>query len=1072
MKAKGKKQKAKGNNERPRRQRNNRPERSRLYLKLLPFALCLLPFAFSLRPSAADQVIANQPASEGRNITPAGELLMDATTRQPAVGALTVDFVRSPDAGGPGGGGRFLVAVNSGHGIQFSASTNRAQQSLAVVDLNARPAPVVVQNIYFPTPQSANVGVVFAPHAETDGTYALYVSGGVENKIWVFKYDPVGRPPITPASWGANTKVEAPAIDVSSFATTPADKRINNGNALVYPTGLATSDDGNTLYVANNLGDSLGIIHDVRAAKPRLESVALAGVREEREAGGLTFTNPYGVVVLPAEPARHMNAKAYVSCWNEAAVAVVEFGSVPPRVSYIAVARHPTKMIFNSARTLLYVVNSNADSVSVIDTRRDLEVERINVRLSEGVPIGNSPESLALSPDGHTLYVANAHSNSVAVVALSEHLTAGTGGQAEETGEHRSGGERDEARSRVRGYIPTGQYPSAVAMVGRTLFVGNGKGTGFANSSLVVNNSGREPNIPNDRFPAGTGRGGGQGGEYSMSIVSGNISVIDEPEESTLARYTQQVMRNNNLLDRPRTSLFRGRAPFKHVIYVIKENRTYDQLYGDLPAAGDGTKADGDPALAIFGAGEAARRPEGPAQNVTPNQRALALRFGLLDRFFTNAEASADGHNWSTAAFSSDYTDKTFRWNYSGRGRSYDFEGFNRLPDYRPRTDAPPILPAPVSAQDLANFIRRFVPYLHNARDAAEPETLYLWDAAAKAGLTYRNYGEFIGTESESFVAAVNINKRRSYPDISPTAFAVPTKRALEGHHSLTYRNFDMLTPDAMTTDSYRAAKEAHADPLINAAHTDARFRGTSRIGEWLKEFQGYVTDLQSGRGDHLPNLSIMRLPEDHTEGVNPYFPTAQFYVADNDYAVGRLVETVSASPYWRDTAIFIVEDDAQDGPDHVDAHRSPALIVSAYNRPGALVHTFHNTVSLLRTIELLLGIAPMNQLDATAAPIDIFRDQPDMRPYKATLPDIAFDNLMSPPARTREEAYWIRRTAEQDLSHADQADWQVLSQAVWFSVRGPGCPMPAATSLPACEAFMLESEEAEEKDEIARAQR
>ena len=1070
MKAKGKGQKAKGKNERQSRQGRSLPEVYRLGLKLLPFALCFLPFAFSLRPSAADQVIANQPASEGRNITPAGELLMDATTRQPAVGALTVDFVRSPDAGGPGGGGRYLVAVNSGHGIQFNAATNRAQQSLAVVDLNARPAPVVMQNIYFPTPQSANVGVVFAPRAEADGTYALYVSGGIENKIWVFRYDPTGRPPITPPSWGPNTKIEAPAIDVSSFAITPADKRINSGNALVYPTGLAISDDGNTLYVANNMGDSLGIIHDVRGAKPRLERIALTGV-EEKRAGNPTFIYPYDVVALPAEPARGRSAKVYVSCWNEGAVAMVEFGSVGPRVIYIPVARHPTKMIFNGARSFLYVVNSNADSVSVIDTRRDAEVERISVRLSEGVPIGNSPESLALSPDGHTLYVANAHSNSVAVVALGEYLTAGTGGQEEETGERRSGA-ADEERSRVRGYIPTGQYPAAVAVVGRTLFVGNGKGTGFANSSLVVNNSGRVPNIPNDRFPAGTGRGGGQGGEYSMPIVSGNVSVIEEPDERALARYTQQVMRNNNLLDRPRTSLFRGRSPIKHVIYVIKENRTYDQIFGDLPAAGDGTKADGDPALAIFGAGEAARRPDGPAQNVTPNHRALALRFGLLDRFFTNAEASADGHNWSTAAFSSDYTDKAFRWNYSGRGRTYDFEGFNRLPDYRPRTDAPPALPAPVSADDLANFMRRFVPYLHGARDAAEPETLYLWDAAAKAGLTYRNYGEFIGTESETFVAAVNANKRRTYPDISPTAFAVPTKRALEGHHSLTVRNFDMLTPDAMTTDSYRAAKERQADPLISAANPDARFRGTTRIGEWLKEFQGYVADLQGGRGDHLPNLSILRLPEDHTEGLTPNVPTAQFYVADNDYAVGRLVEAVSASPYWRDTAILIVEDDAQDGPDHVDAHRSPALVISAYNRPGALIHTFHNTVSLIRTIELLLGIAPMNQLDATAAPIDIFRNEPDLRPFKATLPDIALSNLLTPPARNREEAYWMRRTAEQDLSHADQADWQVLSQAIWFSVRGPGCPMPAAASLPACEALMLGGEEEEERGEVARAQR
>ncbi|HYX41034.1 MAG TPA: alkaline phosphatase family protein, partial [Pyrinomonadaceae bacterium] len=252
------------------------------------------------------------------------------------------------------------------------------------------------------------------------------------------------------------------------------------------------------------------------------------------------------------------------------------------------------------------------------------------------------------------------------------------------------------------------------------------------------------------------------------------------------------------------------------------------------------------------------------------------------------------------------------------------------------------------------------------------------------------------------------------------------------------------------------------------------RLRGYSRIGAWLKEFQVYVNDLQAGRGDNLPNLSIMRLPNDHTEGVTANVPTAQFYVAENDYATGLLVEAVSASPYWRDTAIFIVEDDAQDGPDHVDAHRSPAFVVSAYNRPGALVHTFHNTVSLIRTIELLLGLPPMNQLDATAAPIQIFRDEPDLRPFKATLPDIALDNLLTLPARDEKTAYWMRRTAEQDLTHADQADARVLNQAIWFSVRGASVPMPAISRLPAYDALTpwpaeREEERAERNSDLAR---
>jgi YVTN family beta-propeller protein len=1007
-------------------------------LVLAALVACLAPVT-SLPTSSADVRVANQPASEGRPITPAGELISDATTRQPAVGALPVDLVSSPDQEGVGNRGRYLVAVNSGYGIQFNAATNRAQQSLAVIDTRAQPAPVVVQNVYFPAPQSANVGLVFAPPPEADGTFRMYVSGGFENKIWLFQFTPGARQPVSPASPGPDTKVKAPFIDLTPLAAAKTSLRQNDKLAPVYPTGLAISPDGDTLFVANNLDDSLGVIANLRSPTPRLSRVELA-----RPGHGVAL-QPYGVAYLRTGAGGKASPKVYVSCWNDESVAVVETES-RKLVRRVAVGSHPTAMIFNAERTRLYVANSNADSVSVIDTATDEEIERVNVRLSEGALTGHSPESLALSEDGATLYVANAHSNALAVVALSPRARGEVGG----AGGKRSEGERAESRSRVRGFIPTGQYPSAVAVVGKTIFVGDGKGTGFANSSLVVDNSGRVPNAPNDRFPVGTGRAMKSGGEYSPAIVAGNLSAIREPDASALAAYTRQVMRNDGLLDPPRARLFAGRPPIRHVVYVIKENRTYDQLFGDLPLAGDGGRADGDPALAIFGAGEAARSPRDQPQNVTPNQRALALRFGLLDRFFVNAEASADGHNWSTAAISTDYTDKAFRWNYGDRGRAYDFEGFNGLPDLRPTKDTPPVLPAPVTAEDLANFVRRHIPYLSGGRDAAEPASLYLWDAAARAGITYRNYGEFIGTESEEFVRAVNVDRRRKYPDISPTAYALPTKPSLEGHHSKTFRNFDLYTPDSMTTDSYRAAKGSagRADALVSAWNADARFRGTSRAGEWLKEFRGFVEDLNAGRGDSMPRLSILRLPNDHTEALTADVPTPQFYVAENDYAVGLIVEAVSSSPYWKDTAVFVVEDDAQDGPDHVDAHRSPALVVSAYNRPGALVHTYHSTVSLIRTIELLLDLPPMNQLDATAAPIDIFQSRADLRAFKAQLPDIAPDNLINAKPRDAEARYWAGRTAEQNLAQADQADARVLNAAIWFTVRGGVCPLPRSARL------------------------
>jgi YVTN family beta-propeller protein len=984
----------------------------------------------------------------------AGTLVLDANTRQPAVGALPVEFVRSPDRSGPDGLGRYLISVNSGYGIQFNSSANIGQQSLGVIDLNARPGAQVIQNVYFPSPQSVNVGVVFAQQANPDGTYQLYVSGGFENKIWIFQFQPGSKFPITPTSPGPNTTVDAPFIDVTGFASSANSPRYNTNRAPVYPTGLSLSSDGNSIYVANNLGDSLGIIHDVRGAR-KLETVPLRG-RESKAPEG-HFTYPYGVVAISQ---RGRTSKVYVSCWNDSSVAVIDLNSNPRKVSYIPVGRHPTSMLWDEPRARLYVVNSDDDSVSMIDPRNDREVERINVRLAETERPGNSPEGIALDQKGTTLFVANAHSNSVAVVALNA-LSLDNSGSADNPAYAKRG---DEDVSRVRGFIPTGQYPSAVAIAGTTLFVANGKGTGLENSSVLVNNSGYTPNAPNDRFPAGTGRGAGQGGQYSASLVVGNISAINVPEDVALASYTRQVMQNNGLLGR-KQPLFAGRSPIKHVIYVIKENRTYDQVFGDVEASGDGTRADGDRQLAIFGSTEAAARPDGTRQDIAPNHRALARRFGLFDRFFVNSEASPDGHNWSTAAFSTDYVDKAFRWDYSRRGRGYDYEGFNRLPNYEAVRNTPPLFGPTVDAEEISNFMRRFIPYLHGSRDVAEPQTLYLWDAAARTKLTHRNYGEFIATLSQSDVAAIKANTSKTYPDLSPTVSAFPTKKSLEGNFSTAFRNFDMDTPDAMTTDSYREAKQKGTNPLISGTHSDTRFRGTSRMGVWLDEFRGFVTDVQAGKPDRMPNLSIVRLSNDHTSGLTAKQPTPQFFVADNDYALGLMVEAVSNSPYWKDTAIFVVEDDAQDGADHVDAHRSVALVISAYNRPGILVHQFHNTVSLIRTIELLLGIAPMNQLDANATPMDVFRNEPDLRPYEVLLPNVALDNLMNQPARDAATAYWIRMTEDQDLSHADMADPEMLNRIIWFSVKG-NTPMPAINRLPAFDAMRLGLNE--EREEIA----
>jgi len=977
-----------------------------------------------------------EPAGEGRPITPAGTLVIDAATHLPAVGAMPMTMLRSPDALGHGGKGRYLLVVNSGYGVQFSEDTNRAQQSISVIDLNAAPEPSVIQNVYFPTPQSANVGLAFSPVAGPDGNFEMYVSGGFENKVWIFRFDSNAAAPVQPGSAGPDTKVQAPSFEI----TRPSEvspKDYNRGKAALYPTGLAVAPDGATLVTANNLGDSVTIVRDLHGAR-RMERVDLHHPGKSAE-----NIYPYGVVVLGSGK----NARAYVSCWNDSSVAVISLSGDPVVRKYITVDRHPTAMTANAEGARLFVANSDADTVSVIDTATDQEVERIDVRLAEGALPGASPEGLALSDGEQTLYVANAHSNAVAVVMLSDKLR----------GRNKADKMISVSKSKVLGFIPTGQYPSAIAVADGKLFIGNGKGTGFESSSMRANNSGRTPNPPNAAFPPNKEKNR-QGGQYSGSIVSGNISMVPLPDVPALAHYTQQTMQNDGMMDFAPPKLFAGTSPIKHVIYIIKENRTYDQVFGDVKFSGDGNPADGQPGFAIFGNDAAAQRPDGARQVVTPNHHALAQRFGLFDRFFVNSEASPDGHNWATAAFSTDYVDKAFRWNYSDRGRTYDFEGYNRLPDYEPPGDLQIEKFNGDALAALTDLLEKHLPYHQGFLDVGEPKTLYLWDAAARAGLTYRNYGEFVTVISAKDVEAAGQKKHKSYPDVSNAVRAIPNKESLQNHLSPSFRSFDVTAPDSMTVDCYKAALDpsASSDPAVTRDNANEKCRGNSRLGEWLTEFRTFAADREAGRADSMPALTVMRFPNDHTTGMKNGFPTPQFMVADNDYAVGRLVEAVSSSAYWKDTAIFIVEDDAQSGPDHVDSHRSVALVISAYNKPGALIHKFHSTVSMIRTIELLLGIAPMNQLDASAVPMDIFQVAPDLTPYKAVLPTIAADNLLTHKPKDKAAAEWMKKSNRQNFAHADMADPKVLNAVIWFACTGSSADLPQPAQLPAYQAMQL----------------
>ncbi|HEX9106118.1 MAG TPA: alkaline phosphatase family protein, partial [Longimicrobiales bacterium] len=491
------------------------------------------------------------------------------------------------------------------------------------------------------------------------------------------------------------------------------------------------------------------------------------------------------------------------------------------------------------------------------------------------------------------------------------------------------------------GRIPTGWYPSGLAVSGDTLLVLNAKGAG-SRPNPGLGQPGRPGPAHRLSYTLGQIEG-------SLQTVPGVAGALPQATSSgryaaDLARWSARVARANGWDHGP--GMGGGvYPPIRHVIYIIKENRTYDQLLGDLP------QADGDTSLVFFG------------RSITPNHHALAERFGIFDRFFVNAEVSADGHNWSVGAYATDYVQKTVPSNYSGRGRSYDYEGTNR---------------GKVVAGD---------------DDAAEPAVGYLWDAAARAGISFRNYGEFVD------------DQRRPSGKIS----YVGTKPVLAAHTDSAFPGFDLGIPD------------------------------TLRANEWIRELHEFE------RTGDMPALEIMRLPNDHTSGVSAGAPTPRAFAADNDLALGRVIEALSHSRFWNSTVVYVLEDDAQDGPDHVDSHRSPVLVISPWSR-GGVSHRFANTTDVLATIAEILHLQPMSQFQVYGRPLrDAFGTTPDLRPYTALTPAVSLDERN--PAR----GAGARESRRLDLRREDANDDDAFNRILWSAIKG-NRPYPGSTRAPALE--------------------
>jgi len=655
-----------------------------------------------------------------------------------------------------------------------------------------------------------------------------------------------------------------------------------------YPAGLALSPDGRMLYVAENLADSLAVV-----------DIATRAVIQRVPAGRY----PYDVVVDKA-------GSVYVSTWGGNTVAVYHQAGNGwlDAGEWMDVARHPSALVLNADGTRLFVASGSTDHVAVVDTKTHRVIARLLDPPPAGPNEGATPNAIVLSADGTRLFVAEADANAVGVFNLS----AATSNVATARGD-----------DRLAGRIPAGWYPTSLAIVGDAVIAASGKG-----KRSVAN-----PRGPNPRV--------GRTDQYSLNLLSGAVMRVplSQTTGDALAQFSARVTAANGWNDASRQHRY---PPFEHVIYIIKENRTYDQVFGD------DKQGDGDESLIFF------------PRAISVNHHAIADRFGLFDRFFVNAEVSPDGHNWSMAAYATDYLEKTVPSNYSERGRTYDYEGTNR------------------------GFGSDHIP----EDDVAEPSSGYLWNLAEKKGITFRNYGEFVvATGSRS-------------PDSLPPGYR-GNKPFLRTHTNPLYPGFELT------------------------------IRDQHRADVWIAELQ------QFARSGTMPALEIIRLPNDHTSGAMAGRPSPRAAFADNDLALGRMIEALSKSPFWKNTVVFVLEDDAQNGADHVDSHRSPMLVISAYSRPG-VVHRFANTTDVLRTIEEILGLQSMSQYDYFGRPLrDIWADSPDLRPYTALTPAQSLDEMN---VRGTDDA---KESEKLDLSTEDAADEALFNRILWRTIKGPDVPYP-----------------------------
>ncbi len=755
-------------------------------------------------------------------------------------------------------------------------------------------------------------------------------------------------------------------LPLAPRATVPAGKiRRNDFKDVTYPAGLSVSLIGGEerILVASNNSDEAILLN---SSDGRI--VQRFDLSTFRQVPG---SLPYTTVVSKD------GKRGFVSLWNASSVAelnlvggrVLRIIPLQKPVAALQGGSHATALLLNADSSRLFVALTNRDQIAVLDAASGKLLYSLSTKLPGQKYGGSDPEYLALSPDEKTLFSANAISDSVAVFDIS-HPTPG-------------------ARISAKGFIPTEWYPTVVATTASDLLIATAKGRGSSPNPKVLKKG--KNGLP--EYP------------YVAALTQGSLARIPLAEISgKLAAWTEQSVASNAAQGNTDKIRFaHGENKIHHVIYIIKENRTFDQVFGDLGAG------NGDPSLTMFG------------EDITPNQHKLARQFGVLDNFYDSGDVSGDGHVWSTSASISDYVEKTWPIGYRGQEHTYDSEG-----------------------QFLGGIaVEDGLP------DAGEPTGGYLWMNFAKHGVTYRHYGEYIVSKW------CNEPARANQPKTGPPKVAgVTCSRAVIKKGEPLEKNvgdprggpspYAWEIPVLAKNIAAQVELRGHFDPLF--PDFEVAYPDQLRADEFLNEFNGFLAERKTGR-DAMPQFILLRLPNDHTEGGTKDKPTPSASVADNDLAVGRVVEAVSKSPYWDDTAIFVLEDDAQDGPDHVDSHRSIALVISKYAPlPGSsdgktvpfIDHNFYTTINMVRTMESLLGVPPMNINDSRAAVMaPLFTGTETQPPFVADYRNR--DNGLLYQMNTKE---W-KEGAKLDFSHADAADTATLNKFLWQDRMGSK-PMPA----------------------------